>query len=60
MKIFKNYFLFSNEIINKTYTKSNLTPNIDRVKHLKIFSNIVDNTNDDNFYQIYIYILIVM
>ena len=26
-----------------------ITPNIDRVKYLKIFSNIVDNTNDDQF-----------
>ena len=53
---FKKLFGFSNGIINKTYTRSDLTPNIDRVKYLKIFSNIVDNTNDDNFCQIYIYI----
>ena len=46
---FKILFGFSNGIINDTYTKSDLTPNIDRVKYLKIFSNIVDNTNDDNF-----------
>ena len=46
---FKNLFGFSNGIINKTYIRSDLTPNIDRVKYLKIFSNIVDNTNDDNF-----------
>ena len=46
---FKKLFGFSNGIINKTYTRSDLTPNIDRVKFLKIFSNIVDNINDSNF-----------
>ena len=46
---FKKLFGFSNGIINKTYTRSDLTPNVDRVKFLKIFSNIVDNINDDNF-----------
>ena len=46
---FKKLFGFSNGIINKTYTRSNLTPNVDRVKYLKIFSNIVDNINDSNF-----------
>ena len=46
---FKKLFGFSNGIINKTYTRSDLTPNIDRVKYLKIFSNIFDNTNDDLF-----------
>ena len=46
---FKNLFGFSNGIINKSYTRSDLTPNIDRVKYLKIYSNIVDNINDSNF-----------
>ena len=46
---FKKLFGFSNGIINKSYTRSNLTPNVDRVKYLKIFSNIVDNINDSNF-----------
>ena len=46
---FKKLFGFSNGIINKSYTRSDLTPNIDRVKYLKIFSNIVDNINDGNF-----------
>ena len=46
---FKNLFGFSNGIINKSYTRSHLTPNIDRVKYLKIYSNIVDNINDSNF-----------
>ena len=46
---FKKSFGFSNGIINKSYTRSDLTPNVDRVKYLKIFSNIVDNINDSNF-----------
>ena len=46
---FKKLFDFSNGIINKSYTRSDLTPNIDRVKFLKIFSNIVDNINNYNF-----------
>ena len=46
---FKNLFGFSNGIINKSYTRSDLIPNVDRVKYLKIYSNIVDNINDSNF-----------
>ena len=46
---FKKLFGFSNGIINKTYTRSDLTPNIDRVEYLTLFSNIVDNENDDQF-----------
>ena len=46
---FKKLFGFSNGLINKSYTRSDLTPNIDRVKFLKIYSNIVDNINDSNF-----------
>ena len=43
---FKKLFGFSNGIINKSYTRSDLVTNIDRVKYLKIFSNIADNTNN--------------
>ena len=46
---FKNLFGFSNGIINKSYTRSDLTPKVDRVIYLKIYSNIVDNINDSNF-----------
>ena len=46
---FKELFGFSNGIINKSYTRSDLTPKIDRVIYLKIYSNIVDNINDSNF-----------
>ena len=48
-KNFKRLFGFSNGIINKSYTRSDLTPNVDRVKYLKIYSNLVDNINDSNF-----------
>ena len=51
---FKKLFGFSNGIINKTYTRSDIVPEVDRIKYLKIFSNIVDNINDGNFYRIYI------
>ena len=46
---FKNLFGFSDGIINNSYTRSDLTPAIDRVKFLKIFSNIVNNENDNEF-----------
>ena len=46
---FKQLFRFSNGIINKSYTRSDLVPKIDKVKYFQIFSNIVDNTNDDQF-----------
>ena len=46
---FKKLFGFSNGIINKSYTRSDLVPEVDRIKYLKIFSNIVDNINDGNF-----------
>ena len=46
---FKELFGFTNGIINELYTRSDITPNIDRVKYLKIFSNIINNTNDDQF-----------
>ena len=46
---FKKLFGFSNGIINKSYTRSDLIPKVDRVIYLKIYSNIVDNINDSNF-----------
>ena len=46
---FKKLFGFSNGIINKTYTRSDLIPKVDRVIYLKIYSNIIDNVNDSNF-----------
>ena len=46
---FKKLFGFSNGIIDKTYSRSDLIPKVDRVIYLKIYSNIVDNINDSNF-----------
>ena len=46
---FKKLFGFSNGIINKSYTRSDLTPKVDRVIYLKIYSNIINNINDNNF-----------
>ena len=46
---FKKLLGFSNGIINESYTRSNLVPNIDETKYLKIYSNIIDNYNDNNF-----------
>ena len=46
---FKKLFGFSNGIIDKSYSRSDLTPKVNRVIYLKIYSNIVDNINDINF-----------
>ena len=46
---FKKLLGFSNGIINESYTRSNLVPNIDKTKYLKIYSNIINNINNDNF-----------
>ena len=45
----KKLFGFSNGIINESYTRSDLVPNVNRVKYLKVFSNIIDNSNNDQF-----------
>ena len=46
---FKTLLGFSNGIIMRSYTRSDLVPNVDKTKYLKIYSNIIDNYNDDNF-----------
>ena len=46
---FKKLLGFSNGFINESYTRSDLVPNIDKTKYLKIYSNIIDNYNDNNF-----------
>ena len=40
---------FSKYAINPGYNRSNLIPNIDLTKCLKMFCNIVDNKNDNEF-----------
>ena len=49
MKILKNYLDFQMELLINLILDLILTPQVDRVKYLKIFSNIVDNINDSNF-----------
>ena len=46
---FKKLLGSSNGIINESYTRSNLVPNVDKTKYLKIYSNIINNDNDNNF-----------
>ena len=46
---FKKLLGFSNGIINESFTRSDKIPNIDKTKYLNIYSNIIDNYNDNNF-----------
>ena len=48
-KNFMNLFGFSNNILTEGYNRSNLIPNMDKVKFLKLYCNLVDNENDDEF-----------
>ena len=45
-KNFMNLLGFSKYVINLGYNRSDLIPNIDTTKYLKIYCNIVDNKND--------------
>ena len=40
---------FSKYVINPGYNRSDLIPNIDKTKYLKIYCNIVNNKNDNEF-----------
>ena len=42
-KNFMNLFGFSNSLITKGYNRSDLIPNVDKVKFLKLYCNLVDN-----------------
>ena len=46
---FKKLLGFLNGIINESYTRSDLVPNVDKTKYLKIYSNIINNENDNKF-----------
>ena len=48
-KNFINLLGFSKYVINPGYNRSNKTPNIDKTKYLKIYCNIVDNKNDNEY-----------
>ena len=44
-----NLFGFSNYVFNEGYHRSNLVPNVDKVKFLKLYCNLIDNREDDEF-----------
>ena len=48
-KNFINLLEFSKYVINPGYNRSNLIPQIDKTKYLKIFCNIVNNKNENEF-----------
>ena len=48
-KNFMNLFGFSNSIITEGYNRSNLIPNFDKTKYLKLYCNLVDNKDDNEF-----------
>ena len=48
-KNFMNLFSFSTYVFNEGYNRSDLMPNVDKVKFLKIFCNLIDNREDNEF-----------
>ena len=44
-----NLFRFSNYVFNEGYQRSDLIPNVDKVKFLKLYFNLIDNREDDEF-----------
>ena len=48
-KNFMNLFGFEKYVFENGYHRSTLTPNLDKTKFLKIYCNLVDNKEDDNF-----------
>ena len=48
-KNFMNLFGFSNSIITEGYNRSNLIPNVDKTKYLKLYCNLVDNKDNNLF-----------
>ena len=48
-KNFMNLFGFSKYFFNKGYHRSDLIPNVDKVKFLKLYCNLVDNREDNEF-----------
>ena len=48
-KNFMNLLGFSKYVINPGYNRSDLTPNINKTKYLKINCNIVNNKNENEF-----------
>ena len=48
-KNFMNLFGFSSSLIREGYHRSDLIPNVDKVKFLKLYCNLVDNREDNEF-----------
>ena len=48
-KNFMDLLGFSRYVINPGYNRSDLIPNIDKTKYLKIYRNIVNNKNENEF-----------
>ena len=48
-KKFMNLFGFSNSIITEGYHRSDLIPNVNRTKYLRLYCNLVDNKDDNEF-----------
>ena len=48
-KNFMNLFRFSSSVITEGYHRSDLIPNVDKIKFLKLYCNLVDNREDDEF-----------
>ena len=48
-KNFLNLFGFSNYVLNEGYHRSDLIPNVDKVKFLKIYCNLIDNREYNEF-----------
>ena len=44
-----NLFGFSKGILTEGYNRSDLIPNVDKVKFLKLYCNLVDNPHDNEF-----------
>ena len=42
-----NLFGFSKYAFNEGYHRSDLIPNVDKVKFLKLYCNLIDNREDD-------------
>ena len=46
---FMNLFGFSKGTLTEGYHRSDITPNVDKVKFLKLYCNLVDNQGDNKF-----------
>ena len=46
-KNFMNLFGFSNSVITEGYNRSDLIPNVNKVKFLKLYCNLIDNREDN-------------